>query len=83
MWTKIGLCTEAYPTAPCHKPPVKWPRKYNKVKQEKTLAVHFLNEKPDYIEKVNLKMIALILILQLYRTSTARLAAVARPTTKC
>ena len=53
IWTKIDLCTKEYPTVPCHRPPVKWPRSYNKVKQERTLALHFLNESPDFVEKVH------------------------------
>merc|ERR1712106_600369 len=51
VWTKVGLCTAKYPTVPCYKPPAKWPRKYNKLKQERSMAVHFLNEKPCFIEK--------------------------------
>ena len=47
------MCKEEYPKVPCHKPPAKWPKKYDKMKQRKTLAVHFLNEKPEFREKVS------------------------------
>ena len=52
MWTAINMCKEEYPKVPCHKPPAKWPKKYDKMKQRKTMVVHFLNEKPDFLEKV-------------------------------
>ena len=83
IWTALNMCKEEFPKEPCHKPPAKWPKKYNKIKQRKTLVVHFLNEKPEFLEKVSINLIELLLLQIIFRTTQIEHVAIVSHIISC
>ena len=83
MWTALNMCKEEFPREPCHKPPAKWPKKYNKMKQRKTLAVHFLNEKPVFLEKVSITLTKPLLLQIIFRTTQIEHVAIVSHIISC